>query len=159
MSALACMIGFRASHSYTIDELESLLREKEKESNSPSTSDPNTSYLDKTIDSLISGSQLHGAAQVPHSYGNVGQGRMMAIDPALQFQSGSPLDSLAGVASLMGAPGPSRITNTSSISGQSDESPQVPSSSHGYDVTHTAWPRNLPNPTFLRHLYVCNHEV
>lgn len=83
---------------------------------------------------------------------------MMVIDPALQFQSGSPLDSLAGVASLMGAPGPSRITTIPSVSEQSDDS-QVPSSGHVYDVTHTAWPRNLPNPPFLRHLYVCNRAV
>ena len=153
---IACGI----THRHTSDELESLLREKEKESNSPSSSSSHPTYLGNTIDSLISNTQLNGTTQVPQ-YGagpsNAGQGQMMAIDPALQFESGSPLDSLAGVASLMGAPGPSRITHVSSTSGQSDDT-LVLSSGHGYDVTHTAWPRNLPNPTFLRHLYVPYHD-
>ncbi|KAI0734600.1 hypothetical protein C8Q72DRAFT_806895 [Fomitopsis betulina] len=134
-----------------INELESLLREKETESNSPSGS---ITHHKKTSDNLIPSTQLHGATQGIHSYGASSSSLepgMMVIDPALQFQSGSPLDSLAGVASLMGAPGPSRITTIPSVSEQSDDS-QVPSSGHVYDVTHTAWPRNLPNPPFLRHL-------
>lgn len=159
---LPCVVGCYAAHCYASDELESLLREKEQESNSPSSSGSHPTYLNNSIDDLISTTQLNGAAQVSHTYGagpsNVGHGQMMAIDPALQFQSGSPLDSLAGVASLLGAPVPSRITNAPSTSGQSDDS-QIPSSGHGYDVTHTAWPRNLPNPTFLRHLYVRDRNL
>lgn len=150
------MIGRRATDSHTSDELESLLKEKEKDSNSPSSSGSQSAYLNNAIDHLISETQLNDITQVPHPYGtsssNAGQGQMMVIDPTLQFQSGSPLDSLAGVASLIGAPGPSRITNVSSTSAHSDDA-QMHTSGHGYDVTHTAWPRNLPNPTFLRHLY------
>lgn len=85
----------------------------------------------------------------------------IAIDPILAFQqvqSGTPLDHLAGVASLIGAPSaPSSTARISPVSGSpvatdttSNTSIQSPDS--GLGLVYDAWPKNLPDPTFLRHL-------
>ncbi|KZT75140.1 hypothetical protein DAEQUDRAFT_720354 [Daedalea quercina L-15889] len=134
-----------------INELESLLREKEKESTPPSSDGSIQGYTAHPTDSLIPRSQLTDITRELPSYRNdsYSAGPLMAIDPALEFQSGSPLDNLAGVASLMSTPGPSRITNDSPDAGQSSSQASSP---EGLDIMHNAWPRNLPNPTFLRHL-------
>ncbi|TFY63443.1 hypothetical protein EVJ58_g3264 [Rhodofomes roseus] len=139
-----------------INELETLLREQDKDTAPQSSRESHRTNGTHTIDSVTPGRQSDSAIHLSSSYAGdlYNTDQTMAIDPALslpEFQIGSPLDNLAGVASLMGAPGPSRITNGSPIAERSTTS-EVPSSDHGLDIMYSSWPRNLPTPNFLRHL-------
>ncbi|KAH9937175.1 uncharacterized protein B0H18DRAFT_969438 [Fomitopsis serialis] len=140
-----------------INELESLLREKDKgPTPQSSTASHRTNGATHAIDGLVPGTQPNNTTHLPRGYGSesYNSAQMVAIDPALslpEFQSGSPLDNLAGVASLMGAPGPSRITNGSPTTEPSTTT-QVDSPDHDLDIMYSSWPRDLPNPNFLRHL-------
>ncbi|KZT05881.1 uncharacterized protein LAESUDRAFT_726455 [Laetiporus sulphureus 93-53] len=149
-----------------INELETLLREKDKTSSSQQSgfvrppievslsSRPNENFI-ANISDVSPASHIVSIDVDPFQVE-----QLVGVDNAFalpQFQSGSALDNLAGVASLIGtpsAPSPASRINTASASPTIDAStnPTTPSSDQGQDLFHSAWPRNLPTPTFLRHL-------
>ncbi|KAI0931896.1 hypothetical protein AcW1_000826 [Taiwanofungus camphoratus] len=147
-----------------INELEALLREKEK----VSVQKPSETNLE--IPSGNHNGLTNGGGIVPSAQSDSIQlvdpfhlGRATNPDDSLalaQFHMGSALDNLAGVASLIGtSPASSPVSHirTASASPTIVNEPAGLSSSsmnfgHGLDLLYVSWPRNLPNPGFLRHL-------
>ncbi|KAL6306492.1 hypothetical protein BKA93DRAFT_840803 [Sparassis latifolia] len=122
-----------------INELEALLREKDKmtsEAFIPPANNPNDPlYLNSALDPIL-------ALESQMALQNAGQ----PLDFA-QFHAGTALDNLADVASLMDTPTPPLPSSSATIASSS------PSGSDSHlDMLTASWPKNLPNPDFLRHL-------
>ncbi|PCH33848.1 hypothetical protein WOLCODRAFT_94323 [Wolfiporia cocos MD-104 SS10] len=156
-----------------INELETLLHEKDK------------AQASQQANHFVSSQQQHGAQQgpnmllatneVPSAYtsstpniNTFNSGATISVDPTFafqQFQSGTALDNLAGVASLIGTAGmpspASRLESLTAASGSptavnetssGSASSETHSPDHCLDILYSAWPKNLPGPLLLRHL-------
>lgn len=152
-----------------INELEALLRDKDPASASAAPPQSQLAGLDNVaannqMDQDFLAASLAGIASSSTFGGNVDMNPFqtgMIIDPTLdfqQFQSGSALGNLADVASFMSAPSmPPSTTHTSANSASPGTNDATPSSSihspdPGLGMLYNTWPKNLPEPTFLRHL-------
>lgn len=156
----------------SLDELESLLREKDRalQSNpaqspqfaSPSIPTSSTSQANGFNFDSVPFVNGHGSSisnnAIPGPYGTFVQSKPNDI-PSMdfpRFPSNSSLDNLAGVASMLGsAPMPDPTIDPVVAGLQTDHSiSNFPTSTSNLDLVFTSWPANLPNREVTRHLYV-----
>ena len=156
-----------------LDELESLLREKDKALQNPTQSPfassssiptPSTSHTNGFSFDSVPFMNGHGNpitnSAIPSAYGSFAQSKPNDIPPLdfPRFPNTSSLDNLAGVASMLGsAPMPDSHIDPIVPGLQTDSISAFPTSTSNLDLVFTSWPANLPNREITRHLYVIFH--
>lgn len=141
------LVLIRPTHYLSLaDELESLLKDQGSLSNANS---PPMGERSSTA------TLLNDSTSPSPASNNFGPTTGIRLDPATEIgvNYGEPPFSFSShMDTFPSGPSPPNAINSSSIVGASASG--SPSDQYGFDVFWPSWPRNLPLPNLLRHLYV-----